>query len=395
MELVLAVLVALGLALVSVMALAQRRQLLAAPPVAAALPPVSILKPLKGVDAELEANLESFMALDYPSFELLLGVQRSDDPAVAVARRVAARHPQRACRVVVDAREAGLNPKVNNLMNLERRARHELLLVSDSNVRASPDYLRALVAELQQTGVRLVSSPFRGVGGRGLGAACEGLQLNTFVMGGAAAVHRLWGGVCVVGKSMLLRRSDLAGLGGFSFLARFLAEDQVCGEEIAARGGRVALSGLVIDNVLARQGVRDFLARHLRWAKIRRRMHVAAYAGELLLNPVFLALAGCAARPNLVTAATLLLAVIAKASLDASCERLVGVRRPLLAYPPLVLLKDALLGIVWVVPFVDAKVRWRGNRLRVGPRTLLSPRHGEPAASPLEAVADLAASRPA
>jgi ceramide glucosyltransferase len=372
--LILVAAVLIGLGLTAVMGAAQRRLLAAPRPLAPqSLPAVSVLKPLKGADAGFEENLASFFRLEYPQFELLFGVDRPADPALAVVQKVAARHPAVPCRIVIDSRRVGFNPKVNNLANLERHARHEVIWISDSNTRVAPATLSDLVAHLEQPGVGLVSSPFRGVEANRLGAASEALQLNTFVMGGVAAVHRLWGGVCVVGKSMLLRRTTLAAIGGFAFLSQFLAEDQVCGEEVVRAGQRVAVTPLCIDNVLGPVPVRAFLARHLRWAKIRRRMNPAAYAGEVLLNPVLLALAGALTLHNRESAALLAAALVVKSGLDALAEHAIGVPRPLLHYPALTFAKDLLVGVAWLVPFFSTTVSWRGNRLRVGPRTLLVP----------------------
>ena len=267
-------LVLLGLALVALMAVIQRHHLASPEPsLPFYRPRVSILKPLRGADPNLEANLASFFLLAYPDFEVLLGVRDADDPAAEVARRVMAAFPQVPARLVVSHREVGLNPKVNNLANMLPHARGELILISDSNVRVRSNYLHDMVAHLHRPGVRLVSSPFRGIGAGTLGTACETLQLNTFVMGGVCAVHRLWDGVCVVGKSMMLHRRDLEAFGGFAHLGRFLAEDQVCGQEVAAAGGLLAVTAEPVDNVVGSLTVSEFLSRHLRWAKIRWRIN--------------------------------------------------------------------------------------------------------------------------
>ena len=371
--LVLVALVAPGLALLALMALMQARQLRStvAPP-SGPLPPVSILKPMKGADPNLEENLESFFLLDYPEYEVLFGVDDPDDAALAIARTVAARHPEVPSQFVVDCRSVSFNPKVNNLANIARHARHDVFWISDSNTRVAPGTLRELAARLEVPRVGLVSSPFRGTSVSGLGGACESLQLNTFVMGGVAAMHRLLGGVCVVGKSMILRRPTLDAIGGFRFLGRFLAEDQVSGEEVARLGLKVDVAALPVDNVLGRLPLRSFLARHLRWARIRRRMNLAGYVGELLLNPVFLAVCGALALRDLPSLAVAAAVVLVKSGADAAAERSAGVRRPLPVYPVLTLAKDVLVGAVWVVPFASSSVTWRGNRFHIGPRTLLS-----------------------
>lgn len=365
--------VAVGLIALAVEVLALRRHLRSVgPPLAAELPPVTILKPLKGVDCELEENLESFFALDYPQFEIILGAASGEDPALDVARRVAAAHPQIPSRVVVGERLVGYNPKVNNLSNLDKFARYDVILISDSNVRVPPAYLRELAVLLSQPGVGLVSSPVAAPEGRSLGARLEGLQLNTYVIGGVAAMHAI-GGVCVMGKSMLLRRATLEEIGGFRFLSRFLAEDQVCGQEVARRGWGVALARRPIVNVTGPVTVRQFLARHLRWATIRRRLTPLGYLGELALNPVFLAAAGVALRPSAVALGVLIATVAVKSVLDLLSERVAGVKRHWAAYPMLVAGKDILLGFAWLVPWFSLHVAWRGNRLQIGNRTRLVP----------------------
>jgi ceramide glucosyltransferase len=370
----LAVAVALGLVLTAVMVAAQRRHSnTPAPPLPERLPAVSILKPLKGADAGLAENLASFFRLDYPCYEVLLGADDPEDPAAEVARRVVAAHPSVPSLVIVDGRRTGYNPKVNNLANLARQARYTVLWIADSNVRVTPDALHDLVAHLEQPGVGLVSSPFRGTAETGLGGACEALQLNTFVAGGVAAAHELNAGVCVVGKSMLLRSETLAALGGFAHLSRYLAEDQVCGEEVARRRGGVVLARRRLDNVLGPVSVSRFLARHLRWARIRRRMNPAAYVGEILTNPVFIALLGVLLLRDAASLGIFAAAVFGKSMLDAVVERAVGVHRPLAVYPFLTFFKDTLIGCAWIVPFFSTSVTWRGNRLRIGPRTWLIP----------------------
>ncbi|HNX51835.1 MAG TPA: glycosyltransferase, partial [Thermoanaerobaculaceae bacterium] len=369
----LAAIVTLGLAACAIMTVAQRRLLRLPAPPATRQPPVTILKPLRGVDPGLEANLESFFALSYPAFEILFGVDDPADPAVDVARRVAGRHPEVPSRVIADPRCCGVNPKVNNLANLLPHARHDLLLISDSNVRVRPGYLVDMAAHLEQPGVGLVSSPFRGAAAEGLGARLEALQLNTFVIGGVSALAGLLGGVCVVGKSMLMRAGVLRALGGFRFLADYLAEDQVCGEEVARLGLRPVVSGHLIDNCLGRISVAAFLARHLRWARIRRRMSPSGYAAELLLNPAFVALLGLVLWPSALTAMLFVGASLAKATLVLVAERAVGLRRPVGVTAGLSLVRDLLVGLTWAIPFVDCTVVWRGRRFHVGPRTLLFP----------------------
>lgn len=332
---------------------------------------VSVLKPLKGADPGLEDNIRSFFDQSYAKYELLFGVQDPADPAVPVVRKVIREHPEVSARIVISRRRLGLNPKVNNLANILEAARGDVILISDSNVRVRPDYLGGLVAELRKPCVRLVSSPFRGIGRGSLGATLESLQLNTYVLGGTTAVHRLWGGVCVVGKSMMLRRVDLEAIGGFRFLSRFLAEDQVCGEEIARLGGKLSLAPAVVDNIVGRPSIGDFLSRHLRWASIRWRIAPIGYLGEILLSPSALALAVVASEPGLRSLGAFGLILAAQSVLAGLSERRLGIRRSILLYPPLLLLKDLLLTLAWPLAIFQSKITWRGAEYRICRRTFL------------------------
>lgn len=369
----LVLMVVAGWCLVLTMHLSQRRQLRSPSSAGDDCPPVSILKPLKGVDADLETNLESFFDLDYPDYELVFGVQDPSDPALDVALRVADRHPGVAVRFVAGGPDIGLNRKVNNLANILPQARHEHLLISDSNVMVMPDMLSDMMTQLSQPNVGLVTSFIRGTGGKGLGGALESLQLNTWVMGGVAAASG-FGRVCAVGKSMLLRRADLERIGGFGRLGRFLAEDQVCGEEIDAIGLKVVVCPRPVDNVLGRLSVRSFAGRHLRWARIRRRINPIAYAGEILTNPVPPALALLLVAPGAVSIAIAAVTVLLLSTVAFESERVLGVRRRALVYPPLEILRGLAVGALWPVPFLSSSVAWRGTRYRVGHRTLLVPK---------------------
>ncbi|MCX7894766.1 MAG: glycosyltransferase [Thermoanaerobaculum sp.] len=348
---------------------------------------VSILKPVKGVDPGLEENLRSVFQQDYPCFEVLVGAQDPNDPALAIARRVAAQFPHIRCVVVADNRQVGPNPKVANLANLLPHAQHEVVLISDSNVRLAPETLKDMVAKLQEPGVGLVSSPIRGTLPGSMGGAVDAFLLNTFVMGGTAAMHRLLGGVCVVGKSMMLRRSTLQALGGLEFLAQFLAEDQVCGEAVAAQGLKVELAPLPVHNVTGSPSLGQVAGRYLRWAKIRRRMAPAGFVGEPLLFPFAMASLGLLLAPSWAAVALWGLTLALQGGLAWTSFAVVGERWPLKRMAASLMVAEFVAVGAWLMAWFSRTVQWRGQCFLIGPRTQLQPITAEAELDPVVPLA--------
>ena len=363
-----------GLAMLGIEGRALRRQLSGPAPVPREAAGISVLKPLSGVDDGLEGNLASFAAVDWPEFEVLLGIHDASDPALPVAQAAAARWPGRF-RVVMQGADLGLNPKVSQLASLAAAARHSILVISDSNVRVEPGYLAEIAARLEDPEVGLVTHLIAGIGERSSGALLENLHLAGGVATGIAAAKQIAGRDLVMGKSMALRREDLAAMGGLEQVKDLLAEDYVIGQMVPRLlGKRVELASRPVQNVVQDRTLGQFFHRARRWAVLQHALVGPwLHAAQIVRNPVLLATVALAAEPAPWTAAAWVAVAGARALLDGAAGSALrpGGFRPaqLLRVPE----KDLILGLAWIEGFFRRSVNWRGTRLRVLPGTRLAP----------------------
>jgi ceramide glucosyltransferase len=338
------------------------------------LPPLCLLKPIKGLEEELEANLRSFFEQDYPAaLSFVFASTDADDPGMQVARRVARAYPGTDVQFIVSDPAFGANPKVSNLAGALAAAKHDLVLQTDANVRLRPGYLAAVVAEFLSLGASLSGALVAGRGERSWGAALENVQLSTFTTPGICLAYRLFRIPCVIGKSILFRKSELHSLGGLSCVKDVLAEDFMLGQVYERAGKRVTLSSLTVDNVNVAGSVQRFAARHTRWLQMRVVVHVPGFLADLLSNASLFALLAALGSGELRLWIVYALVALYKGCVDAWLLAHIRGHALPARYLGALALRDLLQPVLWLRALVSRTTEWRGTRFRLARGSRLIP----------------------
>lgn len=250
-------------------------------------PPVSILKPVKGLDEEAFENFVSFCRQDYPAYEVLFGVESKEDPAVPAIQRLIQAFPELDIQLIVVESVRAANQKVGVLAALTQRARHDLLIISDSDIRVPPNYLKEIVAPFQEPKIGMVTCLYRARGAKNLPAALESLMIHLDFFPAVLVAERLEGLGFGLGATMAIRKSALASIGGFERLRDYLADDYLLGRLIHQAGYRLVLSTLIVDIIQQRLDMGGFLKHQLRWARTYRACRPKGYFASILIHGVF------------------------------------------------------------------------------------------------------------
>ena len=325
-------------------------------------PSVSVLKPLHGDGPGLAANLASFCAQDYDRFDVLFGTREPDDPALAVAREVAAAFPHRATAHCADeVTPVYANPKINTLAALVPRARGDLLVISDGDMHVDRGYLRAVCAPFADPAVGAVTCLYRGVpAGDDFASALGACANHEHFAPSALVAHALLPQRLCFGATMAVRRSVFEQIGGLAALGPFLADDARLGALVAERGQQVVLSRYVVENVVAERDLRALLRHEIRWARTHRTLEPNGYAGSFLTYPIALALLHLPfARRRRRALGLLAVAATLRFALAGAARRAFGVRSP--AQPWLVPLRDVVGFGVWAASYLGRDVVWRDD----------------------------------
>jgi len=329
-------------------------------------PPVSLLKPVRGVDFATYENFKSFCTLDYPEYETLFCVNEMTDPAVPVIERLKQEFPNRRIKIFSNAEQIGSNRKVNNLALLTKQARNEILVQSDGDIRVGPNYLREVVAPFANPTVGVVSCFYRGVAEQNFWAEMEAIGAASDFFAGALVANLPGSVTFALGASVATTRTWLEKIGGYQALADLLADDYEIGNRIHNSGGKVLLSQEGVWTMYPAQTFRGFWDHQVRWSRTVRMVRPASFLGLIFTHGLPLSVLAAIAAPATWVSASLLAAYLALRLLMAWVVGVWGVKDEVLARKLwLVPLRDALHFAVWLAGFMSNRVKWGGAEFKI------------------------------
>jgi ceramide glucosyltransferase len=329
-------------------------------------PPVTILKPVKGMDSESFQNFSSFCRQDYPHFQIIFAAASTDDPVIPVIERLRGEFPDTDIELVVDGTIHGPNYKVGNLINAYPLAKHDLIIVCDSDIRVPQEYLRDVCARFEDPGVGLVTSLYRSSAVHGAASALEALGFTCEMVPNVLVAQKLEGLSFALGASMAVRRELLEQIGGFPALVDFLADDYQLGFRVRRAGYQIELSGYFVESIMHRETLSLVMSRQLRWGRTMRVSRPGGYFASGLTRPataaaLALLVSGCSTAG--MTAVLLLYTVSMTVNLVYSRSFLKDRLLPSRLW--LIPVRDAVSSVIWALSLLGNLVNWRGHRFRL------------------------------
>jgi len=329
-------------------------------------PPVSLLKPVRGVDFASYENFRSFCTLNYPGYEILFCVNEMDDPAVPVIRKLQHEFPERRIEIFSGAQQIGTNRKVNNLALLTKNARYEMLVQSDGDVRVGPEYLQEVVAPFSDPAIGVVSCFYRGVAERNFWAEMEAIGAASDFLAGALVANLPGEVTFALGASVATTKAWLSKIGGYEALADLLADDYEIGNRVYKAGGKVLLSREVVWTMYPAQSFEGFWQHQVRWARTVRLVRPASFFGLIFTHGLPLAILGMITAPTAAVGTGILGAYVVLRLLMAWIVGIWGVKDEVLARKLwLVPLRDAIHFAVWLAGYTSNRVTWGGTEFEI------------------------------
>jgi ceramide glucosyltransferase len=303
---------------------------------------------------------------DYSEYEILFGISEESDPAATLVQRLQREFPGRSMRLILCEERLGANGKVSSLAHLAAQAKHDFLLVNDSDIRVSPKYLTAVMTELQEPNTGLVTCLYRGVPTSTIPSRLESLGISTDFTPGVLAAKQIEGGLHFgLGSTLAFRRRDLEAIGGFKAIVDYLADDYELGKRIADRGLKVSLGNEVVETFLPAYSFSGFLSHQLRWARTIRVSRPGGYAGLLVTHTFLWAVLTVLLARGAAWAWTLALTAVAMRLCMALAAGVAlndkNVSRSLWFLP----VRDLIAPLVWLGGLFGRRIIWRGEEFQL------------------------------
>ena len=344
----------------------------AAPPPGNFTPPVSNLKPIRGIDPEAYENFASLCRQDYPNYELLFCVSSAGDPVVPVIEKLARDFPERSIRMIVGSGRSGSNDKVAKLARLVTEARHEVLVINDSDVRVAPDYLSTVVAPLQDSQVGAVTCFYASTGDKTLTDKLQTVGMMSDFFASIVVARQLDGVKFALGTTIATTRAHLARFGGYESLENRPADDMLVGRLIAEQGYTIELLPYIVSTVPDYASFGELFHKRLRWMVVMRHMRPWGHFGMIFTH----SLPWCGLAILLHPTVAIAIGYLGTyAILRAAMMWLVGIhglkQRILWKRMPLIPLWDATAFLLWIASFARSSIRWRGGDYHIRDGTLV------------------------
>lgn len=330
------------------------------------MPPVSLLKPVHGAEAGLEKYLATFFEQDYPEYEILFCARQMNDAGLAIARRVAARYPHVPVQFLASGEPNMPNAKILSLNCMAQRAQHNILIISDSDVRVERNYIHDVTAPFEDARVGAVTCLYRGDAAQGgIWSGIEAAAMSIEMTAGVLVAEMLEGMKFALGPTMAIRRDSLEKIGGFLPMGDYCSDDFLLGNRVAASGHTVVLSDHAIDHVVLHESFWPSMQHQTRWMKSTRFSRPKGHMGTALTFSVpfgvITAIAACALHRPIVAAAAVLWSVGSRMLLAAIVSRCVLREKSSLASVLLYPVRDLLGLVFWVASYGSRKILWRNE----------------------------------
>lgn len=329
-------------------------------------PPTTILVPLCGADFKAYENYASLCRQEYPAYQIVFGVQDAEDSAIEVVRKLMADFPQADMELVIDSRCIGVNPKVNNLHNMLTKAKYDVLVIVDSDIRVKPDYLATLIPPTRDERIGLVTTFYRAGEAPSFAAKLEALGITAEFAPGVLAARLTEGMSFALGATMALTRQKLETIGGFQAIAHYLADDFMLGNLLWKAGFEIRLLPYTVETFLPPSGMRKMFRHQVRWARGIRACRPWGHAGSIITHGTVLAILNAFVHEG--SPSSLVFFVLA-ISARLTMAWTVGVQilddRILARSFHLLPLRDILSFVIWMLSLVGKTVEWRGRFFRL------------------------------